>query len=113
MLRCQLCCRPSWAHLPFSRCECSWPHNLHTWLSSNSLQGVSQMFDQLMKRSNWVCVYKMGRFAEERRAFLCDPFPTNHFKRGPSEARQHNRHRNIFEDGLNRYAVGIRSTFSW
>src|SRR5271157_900176 len=72
MLRCQLCCRPSWAHLPFSRCECSWPHNLHTWLSSNSLQGVSQMFDQLMKRSNWVCVYKMGRFAEERRAFLCD-----------------------------------------
>ena len=30
------------------------------------------MFDQLMKRSNWVCVYKMGRFAEERRAFLCD-----------------------------------------
>ena len=30
------------------------------------------MFDQLMKRSNWVCVYKMGRFAEERRTFLCD-----------------------------------------
>lgn len=30
------------------------------------------MFDQLMKRSNWVWVYKMGRFAEERRAFLCD-----------------------------------------
>jgi hypothetical protein len=30
------------------------------------------MFDQLMKRSNWVWVYKMGRFAEERRASLCD-----------------------------------------
>jgi integrase/recombinase XerD len=25
-----------------------------------------------MKRSNWVWIYKMGRFAEERRAFLCD-----------------------------------------
>ena len=30
------------------------------------------MFDQVMKRSNWVWIYKMGRFAEERRAFLCD-----------------------------------------
>ena len=30
------------------------------------------MFDQLIKRSNWACVYKMGRFAEERRAFLYD-----------------------------------------
>jgi integrase/recombinase XerD len=30
------------------------------------------MFDQLMKRSNWVWIYKMGRFGEERRAFLCD-----------------------------------------
>jgi integrase/recombinase XerD len=30
------------------------------------------MFDQLMKRSNWVWIYKMGRFAEERRAFLYD-----------------------------------------
>lgn len=30
------------------------------------------MFDQVMKRSNWVWTYKMGRFAEERRAFLCD-----------------------------------------
>jgi site-specific recombinase XerD len=30
------------------------------------------MFDQLMKRSDWVCIYKMGRFAEERRAYLCD-----------------------------------------
>jgi hypothetical protein len=30
------------------------------------------VFDQLMKRSNWVWIYKMGRFAEERRAFLCD-----------------------------------------
>jgi hypothetical protein len=30
------------------------------------------MFDQLVKRSNWVWIYKTGRFAEERRAFLCD-----------------------------------------
>ena len=30
------------------------------------------MFDQLMRRSNWVWIYKMGRFAEERRAFLAD-----------------------------------------
>jgi len=30
------------------------------------------VFDQVMKRSNWVWIYKMGRFAEERRAFLCD-----------------------------------------
>ena len=30
------------------------------------------MFDQVMKRSNWVWIYKMGRFAEERRAFLSD-----------------------------------------
>lgn len=28
------------------------------------------MFEQLMKRSNWVWIYKMGRFAPERRAFL-------------------------------------------
>ena len=40
------------------------PHNLHTWLISNSLQGVSQMFDQLVKRSNWIWIYKTGRFAE-------------------------------------------------
>jgi hypothetical protein len=30
------------------------------------------MFDQLVKRSNSVWIYKTGRFAEERRAFLCD-----------------------------------------
>lgn len=30
------------------------------------------MFDQVMKRSNWIWIYKMGRFAEERRAFLSD-----------------------------------------
>ena len=30
------------------------------------------MFDQLVKRSNSVWIYKMGRFAEERRTFLCD-----------------------------------------
>ncbi|HVC46956.1 MAG TPA: hypothetical protein VND90_06890 [Terracidiphilus sp.] len=30
------------------------------------------MFDQVMNRSNWVWIYKMGRFAEERRAFLSD-----------------------------------------
>src|ERR1019366_5153784 len=30
------------------------------------------MFDQLVKRSNAVWVYSTGRFAEERRAFLCD-----------------------------------------
>jgi integrase/recombinase XerD len=30
------------------------------------------VFDQVMKSSNWVWIYKMGRFAEERRAFLCD-----------------------------------------
>lgn len=30
------------------------------------------MFDQVMKRSNWVWIYKMGRFAEERRAYLID-----------------------------------------
>src|ERR1039458_880569 len=41
------------------------PHNLHTWLISNPLQGVSQMFDQLVKRSNWVWIYKTGRFAIE------------------------------------------------
>ena len=30
------------------------------------------MFDQVMKRSNWVWIYKIGRFAEDRRAYLCD-----------------------------------------
>lgn len=30
------------------------------------------MFEQLVKRSNWVGIYKMGRFAPERRAFLCN-----------------------------------------
>jgi hypothetical protein len=30
------------------------------------------VFDQVMKRSNWVWIYKMGRFAEERRVFLSD-----------------------------------------
>lgn len=30
------------------------------------------MFDQLAKRSNRLWVYTTGRFAEERRAFLCD-----------------------------------------
>ena len=30
------------------------------------------MFDQVMKRSNWVWIYKMGRFAEERSAYLSD-----------------------------------------
>jgi len=30
------------------------------------------MFEQLMRRSNWVLMYKMDCFAEERRAFLCD-----------------------------------------
>lgn len=30
------------------------------------------MFDQLVKRSNAVWIYTTGRFAEERRAFLCD-----------------------------------------
>ena len=30
------------------------------------------MFDQLVKRSNAVWIYSTGRFAEERRAFLCD-----------------------------------------
>lgn len=29
------------------------------------------MFEQLMKRSDWIWTYKMGRFAPERRAFLC------------------------------------------
>ena len=29
------------------------------------------MFDQLVKRSNAVWVYWTGRFAEERRTFLC------------------------------------------
>ena len=29
------------------------------------------MFEQLMKRSDWIWMYKMGRFAPERRAFLC------------------------------------------
>jgi hypothetical protein len=28
------------------------------------------MFDQLVKRSNWVWIYKTGRFAEERRLFI-------------------------------------------
>jgi hypothetical protein len=41
-------------------------------LISNSLEGVSQVFDQLVKRSNAVWIYTTGRFAEERRAFLCD-----------------------------------------
>jgi hypothetical protein len=41
-----------------------------TWLISNSFRGVSQMFDQLVKRSNCVWIYKTGRFAEERRIFL-------------------------------------------
>ena len=30
------------------------------------------MFDQLVKRSNAVWIYTTGRFAAERRAFLCD-----------------------------------------
>jgi hypothetical protein len=30
------------------------------------------MFDQLVKRSDAVWIYSMGRFAEESRAFLCD-----------------------------------------
>jgi site-specific recombinase XerD len=30
------------------------------------------MFDQLVKRSNAVWIYSTGRFAEERRAFICD-----------------------------------------
>ena len=30
------------------------------------------MFDQVMRRSDWVCIYKMGRFTEERRAFLAE-----------------------------------------
>lgn len=30
------------------------------------------MFNELMKRSNAVWIYSTGRFAEERRAFLCD-----------------------------------------
>jgi hypothetical protein len=30
------------------------------------------VFNQVMKRSNWVWIYNMGRFAEERRAYLCD-----------------------------------------
>lgn len=30
------------------------------------------MFDQLMKRSDAVWIYTTGRFAEERRAFMCD-----------------------------------------
>ena len=30
------------------------------------------MFDQLVKRSDSVWIYRTGRFAEERRAFLCD-----------------------------------------
>lgn len=29
------------------------------------------MFEQLVKRSNWVGIYRMGRFASERQAFLC------------------------------------------
>jgi len=29
------------------------------------------MFDQLVKRSDWVWLYKTGRFAQERRAYLC------------------------------------------
>ena len=30
------------------------------------------MFDQLMKRSDAMWIYTTGRFAEERRAFLCE-----------------------------------------
>ena len=30
------------------------------------------MFDQLVKRSDAVWIYSTGRFAEERRTFLCD-----------------------------------------
>jgi hypothetical protein len=30
------------------------------------------MFNQLVKRSNAVWIYSTGRFAEERRTFLCD-----------------------------------------
>jgi hypothetical protein len=30
------------------------------------------MFDQLVKRSDAVWIYSTGRFAEERRVFLCD-----------------------------------------
>jgi hypothetical protein len=30
------------------------------------------MFDQLVERSDAVWIYSTGRFAEERRAFLCD-----------------------------------------
>ena len=53
------------------------------------------MFDQLMKRSNWVCVYKMGRFAEERRAFLCDLNKQDHSLRTLRNAL----YRNMTEEG--------------
>jgi integrase/recombinase XerD len=36
------------------------------------------MFDKLMKRSNAVWVYSTGRFAEERRRFLCDLMDRGH-----------------------------------
>ena len=36
------------------------------------------MFNQLMKRSNAVWVYSTGRFAEERRTFLCDLIERGH-----------------------------------
>jgi hypothetical protein len=29
------------------------------------------MIEQLVKRSNWIWIYKTGRFAEERLSFLC------------------------------------------
>jgi hypothetical protein len=34
--------------------------------------------DQVMKRSNWLWIYKMGRFGEERRPYICDPNKQGH-----------------------------------
>jgi len=59
------------APLSFAVAAYRWPHNLHTWLISNSSKESATMFDQLVKRSNAVWIYTTGRFAEERRAFLC------------------------------------------
>ena len=47
------------------------------------------MFSELMKRSNAVWLYSTGRFAEERRTFLC--YLVEHERSGLHMLRQTNR----------------------
>ena len=57
------------------------------------------MFNELMKRSNAVWLYSTGRFAEERRAFLCDLVERGH--NGWHTLRQTNRFLLAIAEGVN------------